>query len=169
MAGDVGQEHPKAAREVRNGFLRRVLVTMTTQPWRRDETPVLARTSKWLTTLKGTGWVIRAASARNFIVWRSRVMHGDTAGVIVLPAPQHVPMTAEERTTLVVDMLSTDFETVDLLPLIEEIGDSEAFSQTFRSAEWRLQSSLCTVWQLEGQGNTVPDWFEGRPTLRLPE
>lgn len=78
----------------------RILTWLTTSPWRNDP-PLMLPVSDHLSSLQSTGWLVRQASPRNFVIWRGEKLSGRSKSLIVLPDRQFSLGTVERSAVAV--------------------------------------------------------------------
>lgn len=138
------------------GAFTKLLVRLSTASWKDDE-PIRRRTAGQLRIVAGSGWLVRQARARNFVIWRPFVRRGDVFGLIVLP--QDVRLKTAERTAVAIDLLCSAKAVDDPLFLLEEIGGKAGFVRHFPNAGWKVQSALAPAWGTPRASFGLPAWF----------
>ncbi len=78
----------------------RILTWLTTSPWRNDP-PLMLPVSDHLSSLQSTGWLVRQASPRNFVIWRGERLYSRPRPLIVLP-DQRIFLGTVERSAVAV-------------------------------------------------------------------
>lgn len=90
-------------RPLRPGVIVRLLLHASTSVW-RDRLQLAEPVRSRLLALNKSGWMIREASPRNFIIWRSEIRYSGLTGIIVLPSSS-IALDGNERSAIAFDML----------------------------------------------------------------
>lgn len=143
---------PDAARPPRVGIVVRLLVYASTTAWRSEmqlAKPVRSR----LLELKKSGWFIREASPRNFIIWRSEIYYSGVSGIIVLPSV-NVALDSDERSAIAIDMLDAAGAILSASELAKSIDSAFCLDNCFQSGMAKIQQALAYGWAIKA-GNAV--------------
>jgi len=146
---------PELGRPARVGIAFRLLVLASTVPWRHEARlvePVRAR----LLALKMEGWMIREASARNFLIWRSAVCRQGRSRVIVLPS-RHIALNRDERSAIAIDMLAAAGAIASTSELDRALGGAIHREAHYRSGMARVHQALSYGWAIStGSPGSIP-------------
>lgn len=143
---------PDAARPPKVGIVVRFLIHASTTGW-HSETQLAGPVRSRLLELKKSGWFIREASPRNFIIWRSEIYFSGVSGIIVLPSA-NVALTSDERSAIAIDMLEAAGAIRSASELACSIDNAFHLDSCFQSGMAKTQQALAYGWAIKA-GNAV--------------